>query len=480
MIKPSFFCIFFISLFASAQTPCNNNFAGTFPCNGYDLLSSVGVSTLANSLGNPEGSDIWGWVDPTNQREYAIAAMTNSTAFVDVTDPTNPIYLGRIDTQNGQTAFWRDVKIYNNYAFIVADGVSNHGMQVFDLTRLRSVTTPITFTADAVYSGVTSCHNIVINEAKSTAYLVDCKNTGRGVHFVDISDPLNPTSLGNYNSDGVSHDAQVVTYNGPDTEHTGKEIFIGSNETKVVILDVTDTNNIVKISEVTYSQLGYIHQGWLTEDHTYFILGDETDEFAPLGLNTRTLFFDFSDLDNPSLHATFNGPTKAIDHNGYVKGNKFYMANYTRGLVVFDISTISNASSPMSEIGFFDTYPNNNGTSFNGAWSVYPFFPSGNIIINDINRGLFVVKESATAGIQNPALAESLALYPNPIIQGNALTISLKENITSVKVYNVLGAEVDSYKNIDKRTFELPTDKLNNGVYLIRINGLISKKFVVK
>lgn len=462
-----------------AQTACVSGFAGEYPCNDYDLMSHVPVSTLANTLGTPEGSDIWGWTDPTTGKEYAIAAMTNSTAFVDVSDPVNPIYLGRIDTQNGGTSFWRDVKIYQNHAFIVADNLGAHGMQVFDLTRLRGITTPQTFISDAVYSTVTSCHNIVINEVNGVAYLVDCKNVGRGVHFVDISDPKNPATLGNYNDEGTTHDAQVVTYNGPDTEHVGKEILIGSNETKVVILDVTDKNNVIKISDMVYPQLGYTHQGWFTDDQRYFLLGDEADE-QNFGVNTRTLVFDFLDLDNPSLSSTYSGPSTAIDHNGYVKGDLFFMANYRAGLRVLDITNIGAATNSLTEVGYFDTFPSNNGTGFNGAWSVYPYFSSGNIIINDIERGLFVVRKSGTLSVSDEFFKNRFTIAPNPAISNPIIKAKQNEMIRSVAIYNILGKKIYSKQNINQSEFVLPIENQSKGIYIVKINNLISKKLILK
>jgi len=454
--------------------------AGEYPCNDYDLMAHIPVSVLANTNGNPEGSDIWGWTDITTNKEYAIAAMTNSTAFVDVSDPLNPIFLGRLDSSAGNN-FWRDVKIYNNHAFIVADNVGAHGMQVFDLTKLRGITTPQTFVADKLYNDVTSCHNIVINETKAIAYLVDCKNTGRGIHFVDISDPINPINLGDYNDEGVTHDAQVVTYKGPDTRYLDKEILIGSNETKVVILDVTDKSNIEKISSLDYTQLGYTHQGWFTEDQRYFILGDETDE-KDFGMNTRTLVFDFNDLKNPLLSSTYSGPSNAIDHNGYVKGNEFFMASYRAGIRVLDITNIGsgNNSTSMTEIGYFDTYPANNGTDFNGAWSIYPYFESGNLIVNDIERGLFIIRKSGTLSVTNQTLKKNLSIFPNPTANKTIIRFSNKERIKSIKVYNFLGQKVYDKNNINQSKFVLTTNNFKKGVYMIKVNSKITKKIVIK
>ncbi|WP_075343856.1 choice-of-anchor B family protein [Tenacibaculum agarivorans] len=379
-----------------SRTPCKNGMAGDFPCNGYDLMANIPATVLGGTPGVPRGSDIWGWTDASTGKEYAISCLNNSTAFVDISEPTNPIFLGRLNTNTSANS-WRDVKIYNNFAFIVADNVGAHGMQVFDLTKLRNVANPpVDFTADTVYTGVESCHNIVINEDKAIAYLVGCRSTnGGGPVFVDISDPLNPTSLGSYIGSGYSHDAQVITYNGPDTRYTGKEIYIGSNENEIVVLDVTDKSNVVLLSSLSYPQVRYAHQGWFTDDQTHFILGDELDE-QTFGFNTRLLVFNLSDLENPTLSSTYTGPTTAVDHNGYVKGNSFFIANYTAGMRELDISNISAATNSMNEVGFFDTFPQNNNADFSGAWSVYPYFPSGNIVINDIQRGLFIVRKSGT------------------------------------------------------------------------------------
>ena len=113
-----------------------------------------------------------------------------------------------------------------------------------------------------------------------------------------------------------------------------------------------------------------------------------------LGNNTKTLIFNFEDLDNPFLSSVYEGPTAAIDHNGYVLGNEFYLANYSAGMRVLNINNISASSNAMTETHFFDSRPEDDGTNFTGVWSIYPYFTSGNIIINDINRGLFIVKKS--------------------------------------------------------------------------------------
>jgi choice-of-anchor B domain-containing protein len=368
--------------------PCENGFAGQYPCDGYDLMAHIPIDQLGGTGAN--GNDSWGWTDLTTGKEYALVGTTSSAAFVDVTNPTTPILLGTLPTATFNSS-WRDIKVYNNHAFIVSEA-SNHGMQVFDLTRLRSVANPPeVFNADAIYNGFGSAHNIVINEESGYAYAVGTNTFNGGPHFVNIQNPTNPVAAGGYGNDAYSHDAQVIMYNGPDSDYQGKEILIGSNENEVVIVDVTDKSNPTNISSISYNNIGYTHQGWFTEDMNYFMVGDEVDELN-FGGSTRTLIFDFSDLDNPVFNFEHFGTTNAIDHNLYIKDNLCYQSNYTAGLQVLDVSGLS--SNTINQVGFFDTYPQNNNTAFNGAWNIYPFFESGNIIISDIQGGLFIVRPS--------------------------------------------------------------------------------------
>ncbi len=133
----------------------------------------------------------------------------------------------------------------------------------------------------------------------------------------------------------------------------------------------------------------YTHQGWLSEDHRYFFFGDELDE-SNFGFNTRTHIFDCLNLDNPVYVGYYSGTTPSIDHNLYVKGNLIYEANYTSGLHVLQMA--DNDPTNLTEVAHFDTYPAHDGVSFNGAWSSYPYFQSGTILVNDIQGGMFLVR----------------------------------------------------------------------------------------
>ena len=200
----------------------------------------------------------------------------------------------------------------------------------------------------------------------------------------------------------------MIVYDGPDTDYTGKEIFFGSNEDHIEIVDVTDKANPIQIASLPYSSSGYTHQNWLTDDRKYMLLGDEADEFD-FGFNTRTVVFDVSDLDNIQLHMEYFGETSSVDHNGYVIGDRYYLSNYSSGLRVVDISNIENQE--MTADIYFDTYPQNNNANYDGSWNVYPFFESQNIVISGTN-GFTLVRES---GLNNADFeTNDFNLIPNP------------------------------------------------------------------
>jgi choice-of-anchor B domain-containing protein len=435
--------IFFLTVlmnfaFISAQTPCSGGTAAGYPCNGLTLQSFISLSSMNASSGN----DSWGWTDPQTGKEYALMGVNNGTVFIDISDPTNPRNLGKLKSHDNRSSLWRDIKTYNNHAFIVSEA-SGHGMQVFDLTRLRGLSANAyrTFSEDAHYGSFGKAHNLIINEETGYAYVVGSNTYSGGPRFINIQNPTNPTSAGGYSGDGYTHDAQVILYHGPDPDYQGREILIGSNETKVVILDITDKNNPTKISSLSYSNYNYTHQGWFTEDERYFILGDEEDEVHN-GFNTRTLIFDFNDLDNPTLKFTYYGPTAAIDHNGYVLKNRFYLANYEAGVRIINISDIANGA--ITEINSFDTYPEANSANFHGAWNIYPYFESGNLLVSDYTRGFFLLKDPNYDNTD-----------PNAVCQNFTATLTSSGSVT-ISADDLDGGSTDN-KGIVKKTLSKTT-----------------------
>jgi choice-of-anchor B domain-containing protein len=380
---------------------CREGRIEPFSCSSVDLMSFLPVSAIGGKRGIMV-NDLWGWTDPVTGREIAIVGRTDGTTFIDVTDAANPVYLGELPLHAGAVPnLWRDIKVYADHAFIVADGAGLHGMQVFDLRQLRDTRgAPRTFSETAHYANVHSAHNIVINESSGFAFIVGGSMAGEtcggGLHMVDIRDPKNPKFAGcfadtrtGHARTGYSHDAQCITYNGPDVQYRGREICFGSNESMLSISDVTDKAKPVPIAAAAYPNVAYLHQGWVTEDHRYLFMDDEGDELAGTVPRTRTLVWDIADLDDPVLVKEYIGTTPASDHNLYVKGNYVYESNYVSGLRILDISDPKN---PV-ESGFFDTVPwGPDKPGFAGSWSNYPFFASGTIVVTSMREGVFVLK----------------------------------------------------------------------------------------
>lgn len=382
---------------------------------GIELLAHVSVAELGAE--GHEGNDIWGWTDPVSGAEIAIIGTSNSTAFVDISTPTSPIVLGSLPSHSGAT-LWRDVKVYGNHAYVVSEA-EDHGMQIFDLTLLRDVSAPQTFSETGYVGSFGSAHNVAINEESATAYVVgsDVESCFGGLMIFDLTIPAEPSYTGCfsggiaagqpagplYPNDVYTHDVQCVLYEGPDTDYQGRELCFSSDEQTVGIVDMQDKSNPIQIVRINYEDAGYTHQGWLTEDHQYFIMNDEFDEVNQSLLGTRSYVWDLQDLDNPVFLGTLDNPRDAIGHNSYIADNVLYQANYTSGLRMVDLSSLPTLPTGVSpELAYYDTYPEDDATcnssegcgtaSYDGAWSTYPFFESGVIVVSDIKRGLFVLR----------------------------------------------------------------------------------------
>jgi choice-of-anchor B domain-containing protein len=311
---------------------------------------------------------------------------------VDISTPSQPVYVGNLPTHN-LASTWRGIKVFANHAFVVSEAV-DHGMQVFDLTQLRTVTAPpVTFAETAHYAGFGSTHTLALNSRTGFAYAVGTRTCEGGLHVVDVRTPAAPRAAGCFSLDGYTHETQCVIYEGPDTVYREREICLNSNEDTLTIVDATDKLEQVQLSRTGYGGSAYTHQGWLTEDQRFFLVNDEGDEQA-FRHRTRTWIWDVSDLDAPLLLSYYDGATPSIDHNLYVRGNLVYESNYRSGLRVLDASDVAQGG--LRELAFFDIYPTDDNPNFNGAWTSYPFFSSGTVVVNGIEQGLFVVRPRVT------------------------------------------------------------------------------------
>jgi len=366
----------------SGPAPCVNGKAAGFPCKRVDLLSFLPMS----EMGGGRASDVWGWVDPETKREYALVGSTRGLLFVDVTNDAKPIYLGVMAGKADPALIWQDVEVYQDHAYVVCD-LSPCGMQVFDLTQLRGVKEAQTWPPTFVYPVSMSTHSLDINTATGFAYLNGSYLNG-GSHIADLANPGAPVPAGQIQDDGYTHDSHCRIYHGPDKRYKEKEICFNANEDTITTYDLTSKTSPVQLSRVTYKTAHYTHQAWLTEDHRYILVSDEGDETS-LGTPGATYIFDVSNLEKPKQIGTYFAQTKAIDHNNYILGDVDYQASYTAGLRVLDLSNI--ATGRLKELGYFDVVPASDEAAFDGAWGVYPYLPSGNVLISGMGQGLFVV-----------------------------------------------------------------------------------------
>ena len=263
--------------------------------------------------------------------------------FVDISDPVAPLYLGRLPNASTEESVWRDIKVYDNHAYVVSEA-PDHGLQVFDLTRLRGVVTPQTFSADALYSGFATSHNMVIDETSGFGFAVGTDTCNGGLHMLDLRTPPGVSFAGCFSGDGYIHDAQCLTYDGPDSSYRGREICLALNPVAdtLTIVDVTDKNAVAVVSRSGYAGSVFTHQGWLTSDRAYFLVNDEGDETTN-GHNTRTYVWDVSNLAAPELVGAHTHAVAAIDHNLYVRWNYAFESNFRAGLRILALTDLTQA-----------------------------------------------------------------------------------------------------------------------------------------
>jgi choice-of-anchor B domain-containing protein len=332
-------------------------------------------------FGASAGNSCWGYVSPSG-REYAIMGLNNRAAFVDITDPANPVYFAYIPHTSST---WADMKVYDHYAYIVSEA-TGVGIQVVDLADIdnHNITLVRTITSPG------RSHNITLDPVSGYIYTAGSNNgTGTTMCF-SLADPSNPVKVGpNSMTINYEHDILPFTYtSGP---YAGKQILFCSSESRgVQIYDVTNKNLPTLIKTVTYPNVGYCHQAWLSDDLRYLYVDDEFDE-SNNGFTTRTIVLDVSNLANASFVTTFTSGMTTIDHNQYHRDGYLFQANYESGLRVF--YTFDNPTAP-TQVGWLDTYPSRNGNAYNGAWNCFPFFPSGTVILSDIQSGLFIMDPS--------------------------------------------------------------------------------------
>ncbi len=376
------------------MTPCINGMAGVYPCRNVDLLAHVPLSAMGAGEG-VEGNDHWGWTDPVTGHDYVIFGLTNGTVFIDISDRLTPVVLGVLPGHDGESP-WRDIKVYEEYAFITADVPTSgpptkNGLQIFDLTQLRSVENPpLIFSETAHYDGYGPGHNLWINGDSGYLYAFRTDTCNGEMHMVNIKNPAEPAFAGCFAVDDAPlSDSECVIYEGPDEDYVGRELCFTGSDDNVSIADVTDKDNPRLIADFKYEGIARAHQGALTADQAYWLLSDTMDE-QENDHNTRTYVFDVSNLDAPQILAHFEHGTTARDHNVYIVDNIAYQTNWRAGLRVLNITNLPQTN--FLEIGYFDIVPASDSIDPSGAWSNYPWWHDGAVTVSGTDGGLFILR----------------------------------------------------------------------------------------
>ena len=396
-------------------------------------------------------NDLWGWTSP-NGEEYALATNSGGIAIVRVTDPANPVFLGKIQSQDPAAIgnIWGDPATFGNYGYFVTENVPSRIVIVdfSGLDALGPASSPDTpLPAPASFwsgGGYLSSHNIFINQDSGFAYVAGVRLDAAGnacgnpsparfnTLILDLdADPMNPSVAACLDNVG-EHDFYVVNYTGPDPDYQGSEIafvFDGRDRTGAAIggfteiWDVTDKANISQLASFRLPGLVFSHNGWTTNEQDFLFIGDEIDELVLAGWaftpffaqppdettnkpQTGTYIVDIRDLDNPVFFDRYEDGTVGLDHNFVVEGDKLYIASYTSGTRVLQINRDSNDDVSLAPYAVTDTEPRlqenilnikqeeNFGSAFLGQWGIYAFPNSDTIIASDINNGLIVMELS--------------------------------------------------------------------------------------
>jgi choice-of-anchor B domain-containing protein len=374
-------------------TPCVNGLAGVYPCHHVDLLGHLSLEEMGADAHHVHGNDHWGWRDPQTGRDYVLFGLTNATAFVDITDRETPLYLGQLPGHDALHSEYRDIQVYENYAYITADVPTESGLQVFDLTQLRDINRdnlPVTFIETNHYAGFGAGHTLWVNQDSGYLYLFRSDSCGGEVHMISLQNPADPLFAGCFEAnDAPLSEGECLIYHGPDAAYHGRELcFIGSDD-NVSIGDVTDKTAPVRLSTETYDGISRAHQGMLTADQRYWAISDIEDEEL-LGNNTRTQLFDVSDIDDPVYLGYYEHPTTATDHNQYIVGNLLFQANWQAGLRVLNLAGLPDPH--LAEVGYFDIVPGGDSHAHAGAFSNYPFWGDGLVTVSGAQEGLFILQ----------------------------------------------------------------------------------------
>lgn len=356
-----------------------------FQSRNIQLLSWLPLNQFDPTLSS--GATVEGFVSPSG-REYALFGHSGGSSYVEVTDPDEAQILATIP---GPISLWRDIAIYQNYAYVVSEG--GQGVQIINLSQIDSGV--VTQVGSINSPNTQRTHTVHINRESGFLYRCGGGNwqpTGRaGLRIYSLADPANPVFVGQWTTRYV-HECQVVNWTsgalaGRELAFVYSEDTSGGTNPRMEILDVTDKSNITLVGTGSWANAVYSHQGWLSQDRQFVFINDELDELNA-EQPTLTRVFNVSNPAVPIFVGGFGNGLNSIDHNLYTRGTQVLQSNYRTGLRVWEAP--NPALSTPFEAAWFDTYPESDSQNFNGLWDNDPYLPSGIVLGSDIERGLFI------------------------------------------------------------------------------------------
>jgi len=439
----------------------------------WDDSTLVGSEAYDNTY-----NEVWGFVE--NEREYAVIGSTDGTHIFDLTNTENIYMADYIPAgYQGVGVIHRDYHDYNGYLYVVCDeGVNFSTLQIIDLSSLPDSAT-VVYDSNDLFA---RSHNIFIDTASALLYVAggrEFQGPGFFTRVYDLADPTNPQFVYEYPARYV-HDMYVRN----DTA------FFNEGDEGMTILDFSDpANPIVLATFEDYSEFGqgYNHSGWLSEDGKTYYLCDET-----WSLPVKAI--DVSDMSDLKVISTFSSDInpQSIVHNPLIRGDYLFAGYYYDGLQVFDVSDPAN---PFKVRQYFTSNIAHNN-SYEGAWGVYPNLPSGNIIVGDMQEGLFIidvnlglepmmedttmVEDSTVMGIFD-AQAFELKIAPNPATNVfNIEGLSDGEQVQMINLYNQAGQLVWRKKVSNNYDKTIVRPEVSNGFYMIELVNNKGERYLGK
>ena len=324
--------------------------------------------TLRSNVTYPSGlNDIWGWVDEDTGIEYALVGRRDGVSIVSLEDLDNAVEVQFIP---GPNSTWRDLKTYGDFAYVTNE--TSNGVLVIDLSQLPDAAPSFDWTPVTPAGTISSCHNLYIDE-RGICYLAGCNVNGGGLIYVDVAtNPGQPEIIGLNEAiyshdvfvrDGIIYDSQINTGN-------------------LSIYDHTNLDETVLISRQR-TPFSFTHNAWISDDNQTVYTTDERN-------NASVAAYDITDPSDPVLIDEYRPLSTlglgVLPHNVHVLDDYLMISHYTQGGIIVDASRPQN----LVEVGHYPTWGGAPGGT-NGAWGLYPFLPSGTILVTDISNGLFVL-----------------------------------------------------------------------------------------